>query len=195
MDRISSHIIQALDATGRIVEGVQHDQWSLPTPCPEWDCRELTNHLVGGLQLFAAAVVEGRPAVDTGTDWLGADPLSAYRRAAERDSAAWHQSAATDQIFELSIGQVPGELAAVIHLTEIVVHGADLAVATGRQDCIDEKGCDRLLAIMQRMGGVDGFRVPGVFGPAASADPAAPAHLRLLAFLGRRVEALSFQPV
>jgi len=37
--------------------------------------------------------------------------------------------------------------------------------------------------------GFDGFRLPGVCGPAVAVPAAAPPHLRLLGFLGREVPA------
>jgi hypothetical protein len=35
--------------------------------------------------------------------------------------------------------------------------------------------------------GIDNFRVPGIFGPAVPVDPQSPAHLQLMAYLGRTV--------
>ena len=78
-----------------------------------------------------------------------------------------------------------GRLAAVVHLTEIVVHGVDLAVATGQEHAVDEGLCSELLETMTAMGGIDAFRVPGVFGPEVAAPAGAPASRRLLAHVGR----------
>ncbi len=36
------------------------------------------------------------------------------------------------------------------------------------------------------MGGIDGFRVPGMFGSEVACPGAAPAHVRLLAYVGRQ---------
>ena len=38
--------------------------------------------------------------------------------------------------------------------------------------------------------GIDDFRAPGIFGPELPASDAAPAHGRLLAFLGRDVSTI-----
>jgi uncharacterized protein (TIGR03086 family) len=89
-------------------------------------------------------------------------------------------------VIDLSVGRMPAPMAAVIELTEIVVHGLDVAVATGQEDAVDEEQAAALLELMTGMG-VDAFRVPGVFGPAMPASQDAPAHVRLLAFLGRDV--------
>jgi len=183
VDRID----RALAVTGAVVRGVAADQWVLSTPCPEWDVRALVNHLVGGLRLFTAALT-GMPAADHDSDWLGMDPVAAWTAAAAADAAAWRHPGALDGTLEISLGPVPGALGGVIHVTEIITHGVDLAVATGQEDLLDEELIDDLLATMRALG-VDAFRVPGVFGPEVAMDPGRPVHLRLLAFLGRPISA------
>ena len=73
-----------------------------------------------------------------------------------------------------------------IHLTEVVVHGLDLAVATEQEFRVDEELSEQLLATMTSTGGIDAFRRPGIFGPEVTAE-SAPAHRRLLAYLGRSI--------
>ena len=182
---VVEQIDRALAATGRIVDGVPDGGWSAPTPCPDWDARALTNHLVGGLRMFATAVAGGDGAAGFDVDWLGDDPKAAYRDAAPGASAAWHADGALDGVVRISLGPIPGRLAAVVHLTEIVVHGVDLAVATGQEHAVDEDLCAELLATMHDMGGIDAFRVPDVFGPEVAPPQDAPASRRLLAYVGR----------
>ena len=64
---------------------------------------------------------------------------------------------------------------------------SDLAVATGREDLVDQQLCVALLELMHGMGGIDGFRIPGVFGPEVPVPAQAPNHRRLLAYAGRRL--------
>jgi uncharacterized protein (TIGR03083 family) len=47
---------QVLDATERLVAAVRDEQWSGPTPCAEWNVRDLLGHLVGGNVVFARLV-------------------------------------------------------------------------------------------------------------------------------------------
>jgi uncharacterized protein (TIGR03086 family) len=84
----------------------------------------------------------------------------------------------------ISVGSLPGPLAAVVHLTEILVHGVDLAVATGQEQLIDQELCAGLLVTMRAMG-VDAYRVPGVFAPEVAAPEAVAPHEQLASFLGR----------
>ena len=75
-----------------LVAAVGSDQWSAPTPCAGWDVRGLLGHLVGGNQVFAAAI-GGDPAGEARTvlaaDPLGADPAAAYADAAAAVAAAF----------------------------------------------------------------------------------------------------------
>ena len=52
--------------TGEIIEGIGDDQWSRPTPCPDHDVGALVDHVLGWVQVFAAAAngtpYEGDPA-------------------------------------------------------------------------------------------------------------------------------------
>lgn len=184
MSNVIDQIDRAIIMTAGIVKGITDDRLAAPTPCPEWDVRTELNHLVGGMRIFAAELT----ATDAGgaheDDWLGTDPQAAFAAAADLDRAAWQRPDALDGTVRLGFGAVPGPMAALIHLTEVLVHGVDLAVATGQEHRIDQRPCADLLAIMRGMD-FDAFRRPGMFGPALSAPTDAPAHRRLLAFLGR----------
>jgi uncharacterized protein (TIGR03086 family) len=175
----------ALDRTAAVVHGITADQWSWPTPCTGWDVRTETNHLVGGLRIFAAQLAGDRTDhAHDGTDWLGGDPAGAYDLAAAEDLDRWRRLGAMTTVFDLAFGQVPADLALVVHLTEVVVHGLDLAVATGQEESVDQDLAGWLLELMRQMG-TDAFRVPGIFEAERPADPAGPPHRALLAYLGR----------
>jgi uncharacterized protein (TIGR03086 family) len=184
LDRLES----ALETTGALVAGTAPTRWSAPTPCPGWDVRALTNHLVGGLRIFTAGLTGTDAGGEHEDDWLGDSPAAAYAAAATAVLAAWRSPGALTRTLSISLGDVPAPLGAVIELTEVVVHGLDLAVATGRDEEVDQAQAGWLHALMEGMG-FDAFRLPGVFGPAVPVPAAAPAHLRLLGFLGRDVPA------
>src|SRR3954454_18895214 len=93
----------------------------------------------------------------------------------------------------ISLGEVPAALGGVIELTKVVVQGRDVAVATGQEDRVDAGLVTSLHELMLGMG-MDSFRVPGVFGLAVPVPSDAPAHRRLLAFLGRHLPAADAEP-
>ena len=137
------------------------------------------------MRIFAAELDGGDSPGEHESDWLGTDPHTAFTTAAALDRAAWHRPGALTSDVHLSFGPVPGQLAALIHLTELVVHTADLAVTTAQEHQLDPQLCDDLLTTMHESA-FDAFRRPGMFGPELSA-PTDAAHHRLLAFTGREL--------
>src|SRR4051812_36736226 len=182
----------ALATSGAFVAGVAPTEWSSPTPCPGWDVRAVTNHLVGGLRIFTAQLTGADAGGEHEDDWLGESPAAAYTAAATAVLAAWRAPGAMSRTLSISLGDVPAPLGAVIELTEVVVHGLDVAVATGQEDRVDAEQAAALQSLMLGLG-MDSFRIPGVFGPAVPAPADAPAHRQLLAFLGRRLPATRLQ--
>jgi uncharacterized protein (TIGR03086 family) len=183
----------ALATTGALVAAIAPTQWSAPTPCAGWDVRTLTNHLVGGLRIFAAQLTGTDAGGEHEDDWLGDSPAATYNAAAAAVLAAWRAPGVMAGTLSISLGDVPAPLGAVIELTEVVVHGRDVAVATGQEDRVDAGQSSALHDLMLGMG-MDSFRVPGVFGQVVPVPTDAPAHRQLLAFLGRRLPALDTPP-
>jgi uncharacterized protein (TIGR03086 family) len=184
-------IHRSVQMTGRIVAGIDATQWAAPTPCVEWVVRDVVNHVVGGMRIFAAELTGRSPEADHDSDWLGADPVAAYAAAAELDLAAWRDPAALAGTVTISLGTLPSGFAAVIHLVEVLVHGVDLAVATEQLELVDEELCDEVLSSLVEMGGVDAYRAPGIFGPEVATSSQAEAHQRLSGYLGRHLKSLS----
>lgn len=183
---IASQIQHALHATGAIVHGITDVQWHLPTPCAGWDVQAVTNHLVGGMLAFSELLAGADTCEEDPTcDHLGVDPATAYDDAALADHAAWSRPDVLTGTVALSFATLPASMAAVIHLTELVVHGLDIAVATDQHDAIDEDLTEDLLDMMRALGGIDAFRGPGFFGEEVPTDLDQPAHARLLAYVGR----------
>jgi uncharacterized protein (TIGR03086 family) len=178
-------IERSVAMTSRIVAGVRDDQWSDGSPCAGWTVRDVVNHTVGGMRIFAAELTGREPEAEHEADWLGSDPVTAYNAAAELDLAAWRAPNTLAGTVTISLGTLPAGFAAVIHLIELLVHGVDVAVATSQQHLVDESLCEQVLASLVAMGGVDAYRAPGIFDAEVTTPPGAPAHQRLSAYLGR----------
>lgn len=141
--------------------------------CSVWDNRFELNHLMGGMRIFAGELPGTPVDRDRHDDRLGADHHAAFKTAAELDRAAWHRPDAVNTTAHLAF-----------HLTEVVVHGVDLAVTTGQEELADQRQCAELLDTMQGMD-FQAFRRPGMFGPELAAPNEVTAPWRLLAFVGR----------
>lgn len=177
---------RALSATERVVAMVRGEQWVAPTGCPGWDVRALLNHLVAGNQFVAAALTD-QSAPDWSVDHLGADPLGAYRGAAAAVQAAFAEPGSLDKVVAVPFGTVPGAVALHLRITEILVHGWDLAHATGQPSSgLPADLADQELEFSRgALGDIPADRRP--FAPAQPVDDDAPAIDRLAALLGRPV--------
>src|SRR4051794_28626602 len=129
-------LAEALALTGRLVAAVRPEQWAWPTPCPEWDVRQLVDHLVSGQQLFARVLrgvpfEEALPAVRAVPDRLGNDVGAAYDRSGRELVAAFAGPGVLERTVRVPFGTVPGAVALHLRITESLVHGWDLATALG----------------------------------------------------------------
>ncbi|NLE78868.1 MAG: TIGR03086 family protein [Rhodococcus sp.] len=125
----------ALGWVAELITGVQPDQFDSPTPCSEFDVRTLLGHLV--------ATVERARVIGEGGD-AGSIPLvmeeiddagytDAYQSAIDRMWTVWNDDALLDAEVTPPWGKVPGRGAIGGYLNETLVHGWDLAVATGQK--------------------------------------------------------------
>ena len=181
----------ALDLTGELVGGVRADQWAGPTPCDEWTVADLVTHMVTGNYVFAS-ILHGTPLAQARSAAAvvqpGDDLAERYRDAAAKLVAALSQPGVLEQMFTIPVGTLPGVGAVHIRLVEMLVHGWDLAEATGQATAFPEGLVEPELAFTQvQLDALPPERRP--FGPPQPVADSAPAILRLVACLGRPVTA------
>jgi uncharacterized protein (TIGR03086 family) len=187
MEDIAQLHRRALDATGRVVAGMSASQFGLATPDADWDVRALLNHLIAG-NLWAAELAAGSTIEQVGDrldgDVIGTDPASAYDRSAAAAAAAFETPGALAAPCAVSYGPVPGEVYAGHRFLDVLIHGWDLAEASGQDTTLDPALVNACLEVIEPQ--VEAFRAAGAIGPAVPAAPEADPQTRLLAMLGRR---------
>ena len=116
------------------LDGLSAERWAGPTPCADWDVRALLNHIVYE-DLWTVPLMEGATIAEVGDryegDLLGDDPLVTARAACDMAVTAAASGIVAGQTVHLSFGDVPAEEYAHQLAADHIIHGWDLAVATG----------------------------------------------------------------
>ncbi|MFI7067173.1 TIGR03086 family metal-binding protein [Kribbella sp. NPDC050124] len=165
-----------------IVRSIKPDQLSARTPCAEYDVQRLMNHL-----LFWAPSLEGAArkqsvlppvAAESEVDLIGND-----LEALSRTAAAWSEPEAWQGVTQMGGQELPGALVGGMVLVELVVHGWDLARATGQELSFDEELLIYLYDETAKQAGSG--RQMGVYGPEVAVPDSAPMLDRILGLTGR----------
>jgi uncharacterized protein (TIGR03086 family) len=189
MDRLSFG--PATSAVAQLVAAVRDDQLDAPTPCPAYSTADLLDHLGGLCVAFTAAATKTRlPDGHAGPSGDGARLEDGWRdrigSALGGLADAWADPAAYDGFTQAGPVELPAEVAALVALNEVVVHGWDLARSTGQPYAPD------LAAVAACAGFAASFEPPpdaaadaGLFGPPVAVPGDAPELHRLLGLTGR----------
>jgi uncharacterized protein (TIGR03086 family) len=180
----------ALSAAGRLIDALDGDAWDRPTPCSDWTVRQLVGHLVGGNRLVARALrgEEIPPPGQLGrrdpADQLGDDPAAAWQESADGLLAAFTLPGVLERTHTVPAGTLPGPALVHLRVVETLVHGWDLARATGQQLDVPEQLVEAELTFSRDLlGRLPAGRTP--FAPSQPVADDAPALDRLAALLGR----------
>jgi uncharacterized protein (TIGR03086 family) len=180
---------RALDLFGQLLTGVGQEQWSRPTPCDAWNVQQLVDHVISG-QRLAAHALRGEPAQSaSGTlsmENYADEAVAAYQASASDLLAACSQPGALERVVTVPAGTVPGAVVVHLRTTDTIVHGWDLARATGQATtALPAELAEQELAFARvQLGKIPPDRRP--FAPPQPVDDDAPAIDRLAALLGRR---------
>jgi uncharacterized protein (TIGR03086 family) len=160
-----------------VVRGVDDGQLGGPTPCAELSVGGLLDHIHGLALAFTVAAsreferLGGDVRPSASADALADDWRTSIPARLDELAQAWRAPAAWDGVTQAGGVDLPAGICALVALDEVVVHGWDLAVATGQPFEVDGALLPRVREF------VEGFEAsPDVqlFGPAvAVADDAA----------------------
>ena len=169
----------AASELARLLAGVPDYRLDAPTPCIEWSLGDLLLHIDGFTATFTAnARKEPTPPwpVALSDGWRESMPRRlAELAAAWREETAWHGRDSAGGI------EMSADDNALVALEELVVHGWDLARATGRPLRVD----DASLSGVERFQEVFGELIASGRGPYGPAVPVAHGASRLDRLVGR----------
>ncbi|GGQ40235.1 TIGR03086 family metal-binding protein [Streptomyces mutabilis] len=173
----------------RLAEGVSDARLADPTPCPDLAVRNLLGHLTGLAVAFRDAArkdlgvtTDTSPEAsvpDIGPDWREELPKVLGELAeAWRDPDAWTGMTRAGGI------DLPGEVAGAVVADELVVHGWDLARATGQEYAPDPAALQASYGLLAASA-EESDRDAGTFGPVVPVPADAPLLDRAVGLSGR----------
>lgn len=173
----------------RLAEGVRDDRLADPTPCPQYAVRHVLGHLLGLAVAFRDA---GRKdlgvTTDTGPQSALPDIGPGWReelpKVLDELAEVWREPAAWTGMTRAGGFDMPGEVTAAVAVDELVVHGWDLARATGQAYVPDPAALAASHAFL-RAAAEESERGDGIFGPVFPVPSDAPLLDRTIGLSGR----------
>lgn len=177
---------QILPGLGALIGQVGPSEMRLATPCEGWTTHDLLNHVIGGADMFADALVGGPLRDISGRlpDAVGDDPLGAFERTVAKFGGNAQQPGSMERVLALPFGPMTGQTFLRFAAFDLLVHSWDLATTLG----VETEFSDDLLGDVDRFARHvladrtrDGVNFQEPIDPAAGATPLE----RLVAYTGR----------
>ncbi|MEV8090837.1 TIGR03086 family metal-binding protein [Streptomyces nigra] len=177
-------------AVARLALAVRDDQLAAPTPCPDLAVRHLLGHLLGLSVAFR----------DAGRKDFGATTDTAPDSAVPDVGPGWREELpeVLDELAEVWRApdpwtgttraggiEMPGAVAGAVAADELVIHGWDLARATGQPYDPDPAAVRASYAFLRAAADETGPGDDGVFGPVVPVPDDAPLLDRAVGLSGR----------
>jgi uncharacterized protein (TIGR03086 family) len=169
-----------------LLDGVADEHLGARTPCEEYTVGDLVEHIGGLANAFAASAAKEfgsetsqAPVGDASRlaeDWRTAIPAQLIVLA-----EAWAKPDAWEGLTQAGGVELPAAVMGQVALNELVIHGWDLARATGQAYDPDEQSLQVALGIVTPQEGAS----RGPFGPVVDVPADAPLLDRVIAMSGR----------
>ncbi|MER7203540.1 TIGR03086 family protein [Streptomyces sp. CB01635] len=171
----------------RLADGVGEGRLNLATPCPEYSVRNLLGHILGLTVAFGDAARKNLgPTTDTNPTASLPDITDGWRealaKALDELAEAWRDPEAWQGMTRAGGVDLPAGVAGLVALDELVVHGWDLARATGQEYDPEEAALGAAHAFLAQSTGPDR---PPIFGPVVPVPDEAPLLDRVVGLSGR----------
>jgi uncharacterized protein (TIGR03086 family) len=173
----------------RLAAGVRDEQLGAGTPCPDYAVRHLLGHLTHLSVAFRDAgrkelglTTDTSPGVatpDIGPGWREELP-----KVLDELAEAWRDPAAWTGMTRAGGVDLPGAVAGAVTADELVIHGWDLARATGQEYEPDPAALRASYAFLRSAADAPD-RGNGIFGPVVPVPEAGPLLDRAVGLSGR----------
>ena len=183
---LSTEMAAAAAEAARVVSNVPEGTLNQRTPCGDWDLRTLLNHTILWTSYSAERRAYGQSvAEDLMSKDFTAEPgyAQAYQAQLARAVQAWSNPEAWAGDRSVMGSAMPAADIAAMLIMEMVLHGWDIAKATGQDYHCDGKLAQALLDTVQAQG--DMFRQYQGFAAVVPVPPDASTFDRALSLSGR----------
>jgi len=180
----------ATRAVTALIASIRDEQLDNPTPCAGTSLGAMLDHVEGFATGFALAARKQVPPGGSQPPVVDAARLTPVwrtripARLAELASA-WQDEAAWSGMTEAGSVQLPGEVAGIFALDEVIVHGWDLAAASGQPIGFDDALLVPLQEFLTASVAQNPNGTPGLFGPPVAVPDDAPLLDRVIGLTGR----------
>lgn len=161
MNEIVERYQRRADAFEAKVVAVRPDQWDNPSPCEKWSAGDVVDHLIAMHGYMLRPI--GRSAPER-TD----DRLADFRAVRKVVQDLLDDPAVAGQEVETPSGKMTfAQQVDCVVSDDLVLHGWDLARATGQDEAMDPGDVERLWASTTAIPAelMEQYRTPGAFGP------------------------------
>ncbi len=165
----------------RRAESVPADRWESPSPCEGWTARDVLRHVVETHEQTPTFVgLPPQPVLS-----VDDDPVAAWIHARDGMQELLDDPSRAGLEHDGYLGRT--SLATTVDsfvCFDLIVHGWDIARATGLDESIPAVDVEDAWALTERLSGMMG--TPGVFGPEVPVSDDASRQAQLLGRIGRR---------
>lgn len=161
-----------------LVTALDDDQLTAPTPCDGWSVRDVVEHLIGNNVWIVTGLGGTAPAAAD-------DPRVTYRTTADALTSTFADDDLLTKPFSLGgFGTFPAGIALGVHVADVVVHGWDIATATGAEVTVDDDLATAAIEVVLSFP-ESAWGPGGAFSHKIELPADAPAMDRLLGLCGR----------
>ena len=169
------------------MQQVKNDQWTDPTPCTDWNVRDLVNHIVNEAR-WVKPLLNGKTIAEVGDsldgDLLGDAPNEAWTAARDEELTSVRGLDSLEQEVHVSWGEIPAGEYLMQVLMDHAIHAWDLARAIGADEKLDPELVDFCLGAAKPM--EEMLRGAGVYGDKVEVPAGAGPQAELLGLVGRK---------
>lgn len=183
------NLTPATEMVTRVVADVGDDHLGDPTPSGGTTVADLLDHLDGLCLAFTAAAAKdlaaGSQAPSADGSRLGPDWRVRISGRLAQLASAWQDETAWEGMTRVGGVDLPAEAAGRVAINEVVVHGWDLAAATGHDYAGETELVQAAYAFAQSAVAQNPDGSEGLFGPPVAVPESAPLLDRLIGLTGR----------